>query len=68
MSERRPFKSLGQHRSTQRKTPQRRDEEAKLTAGIVSLARQYGRFGWSGMCRKMSAHDFRGAVLASSSN
>ena len=32
--------ALGQHRSTQRKAPQGRDDEERLTADIVALARQ----------------------------
>jgi hypothetical protein len=38
--------ALAQHRSTQRKIPQGRDDEARLTADIVELARQYGRYGY----------------------
>jgi hypothetical protein len=41
-----PDSPLGQHRSTQRKIPQGRDDEARLTADIVELARQYGRYGY----------------------
>ena len=37
---------LGQHRSTQRRIPQGRDDEAQLTADIIALARQYGRYGY----------------------
>jgi transposase InsO family protein len=37
---------LGQHRSTQRRIPQGRDDEARLTADIIALARQYGRYGY----------------------
>jgi hypothetical protein len=32
-------------RSTPRKIPQGRDEEKRLTADTVELARQYGRYG-----------------------
>ena len=46
MSERRVCAALGQHRSTQRKTPRGRDDEARLTADIVELARRYGRYGY----------------------
>lgn len=46
MSERRACAALGQHRSTQRKTPRGRDDEAELTADVVALARQYGRYGY----------------------
>ena len=37
---------LGQHRSTQRRVPAGRDDEERLTADIVELARQYGRYGY----------------------
>ncbi len=42
---------LGQHRSTQRKIPRGRDDEEALTADLVALAEQYGRYGY----RKISA-------------
>ncbi len=46
VSERRACRVLGQHRSTQRKVPQTPDDEAALTADIIELARQYGRYGY----------------------
>lgn len=46
MSERRACAVLGQHRSTHRKIPRGRDDEERLTADIVELARQYGRYGY----------------------
>ena len=45
VSERLACRVLGQHRSTQRKAPIRADDEAALTADIVALALQYGRYG-----------------------
>ena len=42
---------LGQHRSTQRKVPRGRDDEERLTADIIALAREYGRYGY----RKITA-------------
>ena len=51
VSERRACRALGQHRSTQRKLPQGRDDEQRLTADIIELARQYGRYGY----RKIAA-------------
>ena len=42
---------LGQHRSTPRKPPRGRDDEERLTADIIALARQYGRYGY----RKVAA-------------
>ena len=37
---------LGQHRSTQRKAPKGRADDAALTADIVALATEYGRYGY----------------------
>jgi transposase InsO family protein len=37
---------LGQHRSTQRRVLRWRDDEERLTADIIALARQYGRYGY----------------------
>jgi transposase InsO family protein len=46
VSERRACAALGQHRSTQRKVPRGRDDEERLTADTIALARQYGRYGY----------------------
>jgi len=46
VSERLACRVLGQHRSTQRKAPRGRADEAALTADIVALATQYGRYGY----------------------
>ena len=46
MSERRACRALGQHRSTQRKVPQGRAEEERLTDDIIELTAQYGRYGY----------------------
>src|SRR5215212_6184504 len=51
VSERRACRALGQHRSTQRKAPRGQEDEEQLTADLVELARQYGRYGY----RKISA-------------
>ena len=45
-SERRACKTIGQHRSTQRKPKVIRDDEAALTADIIRLASEYGRYGY----------------------
>ena len=45
VSERVACRVLGQHRSTKRKIPTTPDDEAALTADIVALALQYGRYG-----------------------
>ena len=46
VSERRACAALGQHRSTQRKLPRGRADEARLTADVIGLARAYGRYGY----------------------
>ncbi|WP_107351982.1 IS3 family transposase [Methylobacterium sp. Leaf361] len=51
VSERRACKALGQHRSTQRKAPRGKDDEAALVAELIELARCYGRYGY----RKVAA-------------
>jgi hypothetical protein len=59
VSERRACAALGQHRSTQRKVPRGRDDEERLTADIIELARQYGRYGYgkiAGCCGRPLAN------------
>src|SRR4051794_24813143 len=51
VSERRACRALGQHRSTQRKAPRGKEDEEQLTADLIELARQYGRYGY----RKITA-------------
>lgn len=51
VSERRACAVLGQHRSTQRVAPKGREDEERLTADIIALARQYGCYGY----RKIAA-------------
>jgi putative transposase len=46
VSERFACRVLGQHRSTQRKCAVVAEDEATLTAAIVALALQYGRYGY----------------------
>lgn len=42
---RRACRVLGKHRSTQRKPPLGREDEARLTADVIELAWEYGRYG-----------------------
>jgi putative transposase len=51
LPKRRVCRVLGRHRSTQRRCSRGRDDEEALTADIVELARQYGRYGY----RKIAA-------------
>ena len=46
VSERRACRTLGQHRSTQRRIPKGREDEYALTRIIIDLASQYGRYGY----------------------
>ena len=46
VSERRACRVLGQYRSTQRHIPQGREDETRLVADMIELARQYGRYGY----------------------
>ena len=46
VSERLACRVLGQHRSTQRKAPKGRADNAALTADIIALATEYGRYGY----------------------
>jgi hypothetical protein len=46
VSERLACRVLGQHRSTRRKVSKERADEAALTADIIALATQYGRYGY----------------------
>jgi len=59
VSERRACAALGQHRSTERKLPQGRADAERLTADVVELARQYGRYGY----RKIAAFKRDGITL-----
>jgi putative transposase len=55
VSERLACRVLGQHRSTQRKIPKPRDDEALLTADIIALAIQYGRYGYRRITKMLCA-------------
>jgi putative transposase len=46
VSERQACQVLGQHRSVQRYAAQPRDDEDELTKAMISLASQYGRYGY----------------------
>ena len=46
VSERRACRVLGQHRSTQRHIPRGREDEERLVADMIELARLYGRYGY----------------------
>ena len=58
VSERLACRVLGQHRSTQRKAPKGRADDAALTADIVALATQYGRYGYRRITAMLRAADW----------
>ena len=47
VSEHRVCRTLGQHRSTQRKVPCGLPDDERLTEDIIELTRQFGRYGYS---------------------
>lgn len=55
VSERRVCAALGQHRSTQRKRPLGREDDERMTADIIELARCYGRYGYRKIAALLSA-------------
>ncbi len=59
MSERRACRVLGQSRTTQRYQPIVADDEAPLTAAIIRLAGQYGRYGYRRIVALLRAEGWR---------
>jgi hypothetical protein len=55
VSERFACRVLGQYRSTQRKIPKPRDDEAAMIADIIALAIQYGRYGYRRITKMLCA-------------
>jgi transposase InsO family protein len=55
VSELRACQVIGQHRSTQRKRPKGRPDGDALTAAIIRLAEQYGRYGYRRITRLLRA-------------
>jgi putative transposase len=59
ISERRACKTLGQHRSVQRRARKVRLDEVALTVAIVELAKQYGRYGYRRIAALLSKQGWR---------
>ena len=59
VSARRACRVLGQVRRTQRYTPSLADDESVLTANIVSLASEYGRYGYRRITALLTADGWR---------
>ena len=56
VKERLACRVLGQHRSTQRKAPKGRADDAALTADVIELATRYGRYGYPPGRQAMACH------------
>ena len=54
VAERRACRTLGQHRSTQRKNPFRLPNEERLIEDIIALTREYGRYGYRMIARMLN--------------
>jgi transposase InsO family protein len=59
VSERFACRVLCPHRSTQRKTAARPDDDAALTAAIIAWARQHGRYGYRRITALLRAEGWR---------
>ncbi|MXP66171.1 IS3 family transposase, partial [Roseomonas sp. M0104] len=59
VSERRACRPPGQTRSTQRRVPKLRPDEAVLSEAVVRLARTYGRYGHRRITALLRAEDWR---------
>lgn len=68
ISERRPCKALGQHRSTQRKLPRGKGDEAALVAELIELARTYGRYGYRKVAALLEAAGWLSTTSGSSAS
>lgn len=55
VSERQACKALGQSRGLQRRSPIKQDDEEALRRDIVTLARQYGRYGYKRITAMLKA-------------
>ena len=55
VTERQACRILGQSRTTQRDQPILRDDEARLTASVIRLAGQYGRYGYRRVTTRLHA-------------
>lgn len=59
VSERRACRTLGQPRSTQRRTRRLRDDEAALTETMVALVAKYGRYDYRRITAMLRTHGWR---------
>ncbi len=64
VKERLACRVLGQQRSTQRKAPKGRSDDAALRADIIELATQYGRYGYPLAGRRLLAIAERRRITA----
>ena len=62
VSERRACRVVGQHRSTQRRLPTPRSDQANLTQAVITLAENYGRYGYRRITALLNREGWRVSV------
>ena len=62
VSERRACRVVGQHRSTQRRLPTPRSDQANLTQAVINLAEKYGRYGYRRITALLNREGWRVSV------
>ena len=62
VSERRACRVVGQYRSTQRRQPTPRPDQANLTQAVISLAEKFGRYGYRRITALLNREGWRVSV------
>ena len=62
VSERRACRVVGQHRSTQRRLPTPRSDQANLTQAVINLAEKFGRYGYRRITALLNREGWRVSV------
>ena len=62
VSERRACRVVGQHRSTQRRQPTPRSDQANLTQAVITLAEKFGRYGYRRITALLNREGWRVSV------
>ena len=62
VSERRACRVVGQHRSTQRRLPTPRSDQANLTQAVINQAEKFGRYGYRRITALLNREGWRVSV------
>ena len=62
VSERQACRVVGQHRSTQRRLPTPRSDQANLTQTVINLAEKFGRYGYRRITALLNREGWRVSV------